>query len=211
MQQPNADAKESPGFSRGENVKELAGRTAYKSEDKITDFSAAGFVKKILDRNHTAVIEFGEAAVRFVTDRGVSHEALRHRIASYVMESTRYCNYGKEKFGREIMVVEPPGLDEEQRAAWIRAVATCETEYLRLIDLGQSPQIARSVLPTCLKTEFVMKTNFRSWRNFFSLRCAPSAHPQMQQLAKLALAILHDVAPTVFKDQWDQFMLEAAR
>lgn len=159
---------------------EQAGRTCYKSEDKITEETAEKFVRMLIQRGHEAMIEHAVASFRFIMDRGISHETVRHRVASYGQESTRYCNYGKEKFGREISVIEPPGLDEEQRQHWIDACLSAEKEYMSLLDLGCSPQIARSVLPTCLKTEIVVTCNFREWRHILTLRRFNSAaHPQI--------------------------------
>jgi thymidylate synthase (FAD) len=177
---------------------EQAGRTCYKSEDRITPDSARLFVEKIRGMGHLSVLEHASASLRFVCDRGVTHEMVRHRIASYSQESTRYCNYGREKFGREISVVEPPFASDAQREAWIRAMEAAERAYLDMLDAGASPQIARSVLPNALKTEIVMTTNFRSWLHFFELRCAPEAHPQIREVADMARAILAREAPAIF-------------
>src|SRR6266540_1618923 len=148
------------------------------------------------------MIEFGDATFRIVCDRGVSHEIVRHRIASYAQESTRFCNYGGERFGREITVIEPSWSDDEAgrfaRVHWERACLEAESAYMKMIDEGVKPQIARSVLPTCLKTEIVMKANFREWLHFLKLRTAPAAHPQMQEIARLIQGQLRVACPEVF-------------
>ncbi len=162
---------------------ELAGRTCYKSEDKITDDSAAAFVAMIAKRGHESVIEHASATFRIVTDRGITHEIVRHRLASYSQESTRYCNYGKDKHGNEISVVLPSGLTPSQRGAWREACEDAEDEYFALLGLGAKPQQARSVLPTCLKTEIVMTANFREWCHFLTLRMGAAAHPDIRPIA----------------------------
>lgn len=168
-----------------EKIIELAGRTCYKSEDKITDDSAAQFVAKIRSINHESVLEHGSITVRFVVDRGVSHELVRHRLASFSQESTRYCNYSKDKFGNEIIVIYPNfGWDEldSKFIRWKEACVVAEARYFDMLDAGAKPQEARSVLPNSLKTEVVMTANPREWRHVFKLRCAEAAHPQMREV-----------------------------
>lgn len=176
---------------------ERAGRTCYKSECRIGPGTAERFIRGIIDRGHESVIEHVSVSVRFICDRGVSHEIVRHRLASYSQESTRYCNYGKAD---EIQVVEPPGLTDEQRSSWLLAVGQAEDAYLSMLGRGATPQIARSVLPTCLKTELVMTANLREWRHFFRLRCAPAAHPQMREVALQALELFRARVPVLFND-----------
>lgn len=176
---------------------ERAGRTCYKSEPK----GDPAFVKMILKRGHESVLEHASATFRIVCDRGISHEIVRHRLASYSQESTRYCNYSQERFGKEITVIKPPmELGCPEFAPWLAAVQQAEDSYFAMLDAGCKPEIARSVLPTCLKTEIVMTANFREWRHFLKLRTAPAAHPQMQVVAKLIQAELMKVAASVFED-----------
>lgn len=167
-----------------EQLLELAGRVCYKSEDRITEDSASGFVARMLDSKHESVLEHGAITVRFICDRGVSHELVRHRIASFSQESTRYCNYSKDKFGSELTFINPLfGFHEmsiEQLTYWKRACQNAEDEYFGLLQAGAAPQLARSVLPNSLKTEVVMTANPREWRHVFKLRCSPQAHPQMR-------------------------------
>lgn len=181
---------------------EQAGRVCYKSEDKITDGSAEKFVAGIIKRGHEAVLEHESIRVKFIVDRGVSHEIVRHRLAAYCQESTRYCNYSKDGFGNEITVIEPCFLkhDTPQWAAWESAMKNAEFSYFRMLDLGCSPQEARSVLPNSLKTEVVMTANIREWRHFFKLRTAPAAHPQMREVATALLAEFQRLVPVVFDD-----------
>lgn len=181
---------------------EVAGRTCYKSEDKITDESAIEFVKKLIERGHEAMIEHHSVTAKIVCDRGVTHEIVRHRIASYAQESTRYCNYSKDKFGNEITVIEPMFWDKHSDAykAWHEACSQSETQYFRLLSYGASPQEARSILPNSLKTEIVVTMNLREWRHFFKLRTAATAHPQMREIAIPMLNAFREMIPVIFDD-----------
>jgi len=180
----------------GLEIIEEAGRTCYKSEDKITETSAEAFVKTILKRGHESVIEHAVATVKIVCDRGVSHELVRHRLASYSQESTRYCAYKKG-----IAVVSP--FQEETSGAYLDWKSVCEIaeqSYLRLLERGVSPQIARSVLPISLKTEIVITANFREWRHIFRLRTSKAAHPMIRSIM---LSICEDFAkraPALFEE-----------
>lgn len=182
---------------------ERAARTCYKSECKITGDSAGEFVRKIAQvKKHVSVIEHASVTIRFVCDRGVSHEIVRHRIAAYSQESTRYCNYAKDQFGNEITVVEPPfwPVASEPWMQWKLACENAEAHYFALLKHGASPQEARSVLPNSLKTEIVMTANLREWRHVLSLRCAPAAHPQMRQLMIPVLDEFQKHLPELFDD-----------
>jgi thymidylate synthase (FAD) len=180
---------------------ERAGRTCYKSEDKITDTSAPEFVRMLLKRGHEAVIEHASMSYCVICDRGVTHEIVRHRLFSYAQESTRYCNYGK---AGEIQVIQPPELQSTWLSNWSEAVRAAEFCYLSMVAKGISPQIARSVLPNCLKTEIVITGNLREWRHFFKLRTAKTAHPQMQEVACLLLKDAQSKVSVVF----DEFIIE---
>lgn len=181
---------------------ELAGRTCYKSESKMHSGSAEQFIKNILSRGHEAVIEHGAITVRFICDRGVSHEIVRHRIASYCQESTRYCNYSHERFGEEITVVAPTNIREGSDAYkfWESAMQQAENSYFKLLACGCTPQEARAVLPNSLKTEIVVTMNPREWRHFFKLRCSEAAHPDMRKLALKALDMFAENWPVLFED-----------
>lgn len=184
-----------------EQFLECVGRTCYKSEDKITKGSAKKFISMLYERGHHAMLEHCVASCKFVCDRGVSHELVRHRLASFAQESTRYCNYGKDKFGNEISVIEPPGLDSIQKDIWKTSCLEAERCYLNLIKLGTPAQIARSVLPTCLKTEIWTTTNLREWMHIFKLRCSNKAHPQIRELMLQAQEIFAKKIPSMFSKE----------
>lgn len=179
---------------------EAAGRTCHKSEDKITDDSAKAFVARIRKAGHHAMLEHAVASFRIVTDRGITHEIVRHRLASYAQESTRYCNYGSQKFGNECSFIQPPGISGTALAVWIEACGSAELSYLEMLEAGCSPQIARAVLPNCLKTEIVMMANLREWRHFIKLRGDNAAHPQIRPIAYAIWKELMAYAPVVFED-----------
>lgn len=185
---------------------ERAGRTCYKSEDKITDESAKQFVAGLIKRQHEAMLEHSSLSIRFICDRGVSHELVRHRIASFAQESTRYCNYSKDKFGNELTFIRPFFWDKDsfEYSRWLEVCNKAEGEYCRLMSQpGCTPQEARSILPNSIKTEVVMTTNYREWRHFFKLRAARAtgpAHPQMEQITRPLLEELKTLIPVVFDD-----------
>ena len=246
---------------------ELAGRTCYKSEDKMTDTSAKDFVNRMVASKHYAMLEHGAVYLRYMTaeinigpeltylnnpltkycvnkfsitnldsgevyvttnyrvlvendwlddlqylceptefhskritarficDRGVSHELVRHRVFSFAQESTRYCNYSKDKFGKELTFIKPSWWKEEDNEVatlYIQPWRNIENCYLTLIENGIKPQDARAILPNALKTEVVM-TGFESdWDHFFELRCAKAAHPDMQKLANELKGKFHE-------------------
>lgn len=181
---------------------ERAGRVCYKSEDRITQDSAEKFLAGILQRGHESVLEHEKITVLVICDRGVTHELVRHRIASYSQESTRYCNYAKDKFGNELTFIQPCfwAPDHPNYAVWLEQMRRAEEAYNQLIQAGATPQEARSILPNSLKTEIVVTMNIRAWRHFFRLRTAPAAHPQMRELAGLLLAGFRERIPVLFDD-----------
>lgn len=181
---------------------EKCGRICYKSEDRITEKSAETFIKNIIVRGHEAVLEHFSFTVKFICDRGVSHEIVRHRIASFCQESTRYCNYSNDKFDNEITVIKPNFFDENTKAykSWFYSCCFAEKNYFYLLKQGCTPQEARAVLPNSLKTELVMTANVREWRHFLKLRTAPVAHPQMREIANLLLNECVSQMPILFYD-----------
>ena len=192
---------------RGDELQliEKAGRTCYKSEDKITDESAKKFVAGLIKRNHEAMLEHSFLSIRFICDRGVSHELVRHRLASFAQESTRYCNYSQDKFGNELTFIKPLFLDEDtnEYRAWEHAMRVAESDYMMMLNAGRTAQEARSILPNSIKTEVVMSTNYREWRHFFKLRAARAtgpAHPQMEEITRPLLEELKTLIPIVFDD-----------
>lgn len=195
---------------------EKIGRVCYRSEGNITKDgeSAKKFVGKLIRNGHEAMIEHSSLSVKFTVDRGVSHELVRHRIASFAQESTRYCNYSKDKFGSECTYIDlEPGMlldnkmknmtDKEIIAVmeeWASAMEDAEKHYMKMLKLGATPQIARSVLPNSTKTEITITANYREWRNFFKLRVATSAHPQIREVTIPLLEELKTKIPVVFDD-----------
>lgn len=178
---------------------EKAGRTCYKSEDKITPESAPRFVKMLLDRGHNAMIEFGDIIVKFITNRGVTHEVVRHRMCSFAQESTRYVRYdGEMEFIRPVWWNYNDMTSAQE--IWLSSILSAETAYRKLLDRGWRPEQAREVLPNALKAEIVVKANIREWRHIFTLRCAKAAHPQMQHLMTPLLTELKTKLPVVFDD-----------
>lgn len=173
---------------------ELAGRTCYKSEDRITEDSAKKFVAGIIKSGHHSVIEHHSITVRIITDRGVTHEIVRHRIASYSQESTRYVNYEK----RGVVFISPA--DFNLSIEDLRLLRMIGEHYQKCIAEGRSPQQARYFLPNGLKTEIVMTANLREWRHFFTLRAAKAAHPQMRALAGDMLLGFRKAIPVIFDD-----------
>lgn len=188
-----------------EKTIEAAGRTCYKSEGLTKEGSDAIFCKKMVDSGHHAMIEHASASFRIVTDRGISHEIVRHRIASFAQESTRYCNYSGDKFGKECSFIKPPGLSGSQVMLWQESCAVSESFYFDMLRAGCTPQIARSVLPNSLKTEIIMTANVREWRHFITLRAHKTAHPQIRPIAKMILHVLHNQAPSLFQDLIEEY------
>ncbi|KPU45650.1 thymidylate synthase ThyX [Oxobacter pfennigii] len=185
---------------------EKIGRVCYKSEDSITADSAARFVKNIIKSGHESVIEHYSISVRIICDRGVTHEIVRHRIASYSQESTRYCNYSRDKFDNQITYIKPNFWcsenegDKEKMKLWEETLSVIEKNYMKLVDLGATPQEARSILPNSLKTELVMTMNLREWRHFLRLRASKASHPQMREVAFLILNEFKGKIPVIFDD-----------
>lgn len=177
-------------------------RVCYKSEGKINDDSAEQLIRSIIKMGHESVIEHESISVHVKCDRGVSHEIVRHRIASYSQESTRYCNYCDNRFGNELTFIKPCFWTEEsdQYNEWFRMMQEVEESYIRLIKAGAKPQEARSILPNSLKTEIVITMNLREWRHFFKLRTDSTAHPQMREITIPMLNRFRDSIPLIFED-----------
>lgn len=185
---------------------ERAGRTCYKSENLIDSESAKKFVTNILKLGHESVIEHEKITVRIICDRGVTHEIVRHRIASYSQESTRYCNYCNDRFGNELTFIEPCFFssdseeDKKNKQIWLDTMSMIEKNYNMLIENGAKPEEARAILPNSLKTEIVVTMNLRAWRHFFRLRTDKTAHPQIREISNLILNEFKEKLPTVFGD-----------
>ncbi len=209
---------------------EKAGRTCYKSEAKAAPGSAEKFVKMLISRGHMAMIEHVSASVRIITNRGVSHELVRHRLASYAQESTRYVNYnGDMEFIRPVWLdiktgnynYSPEGKmgvfcvdgipeydienETDEKILFIDECRGREEQYKNFLGIGWRPEQAREILPNSLKTEIVMTANLREWRTVFGLRCASTAHPQMRTLMRKMLAEFYEAVPVIFDDLFDKY------
>ena len=182
---------------------EKAGRTCYKSEDLITDNSCDKFVGAILSKHHESVIEHVSITVKFIGSRSMSHQLVRHRIASYSQESQRYCNYTRNKFGGDIIFIKPikyDGWDFNTQGLFDGALSIAETHYQELIAAGLQAQDARDVLPNACKTEVVATMNLRSWRHFFKMRTDVHAQDEIRFLANQLLAEFKKELPIIFGD-----------
>ena len=186
---------------------EMIGRTCYKSEENITNESSARFVRNLIERGHEAMLEHASLTVRFIVDRGVSHELVRHRMASFAQESTRYCNYSQDKFGNEITFVEPCFWTDEEHdleyKAWKEMCQATEDLYMAFQQYDVKPEQARSILPNSLKTEIWMTANLREWRHVLKLRAAGTTgkpHPQMSEVMVPLLEYFKKYLPDVFGD-----------
>lgn len=181
---------------------ETCGRVCYKSEAGITDSSADPFIRKIIRSGHESVLEHEKITVKIICDRGVTHEIVRHRIASYSQESTRYCNYSKDKFGNELTFIKPCFWSEDSKPylIWLEQMKVIEGNYLELIFQGASPEQARSILPNSLKTEIVVTMNLREWRHFFKLRTSMRAHPQIREISIPLFNEICSILPAIFDD-----------
>ena len=174
---------------------ERIGRVCYKSEHRITSSSAAPFVRSIIERGHESVLEHISITVRFVTDRAIANELVRHRIAAYSQESTRYCNY-KDK----IEFIYPKNVSDKQLQLIMEACTCAATTYQTLIAEGATPEIARDVLPLCTKTELIATYNLREWRHILRLRTDKAAHPKMRELMQTLLQFFQGLVPIIFDD-----------
>jgi thymidylate synthase (FAD) len=189
---------------------EVAGRTCYKSEAKLTKESAQNFVLMLLSKGHETPIEHSSMMVKFIIDRGVSHELVRHRLCAFSQESTRYVNY---KGGCTFIIppwisFEPGEYSKDQPSSidlgndsdltWYNGMLQAEKNYQFLISNGWSPQQARSVLPNSTKTEIVVTANFREWRHIFKLRTSKAAHPQMREIMNPLLKEVQEKIPVIF-------------
>lgn len=196
--------KDFDGQKMLEKIEQVA-RTCYKSEGKIQEGSAAKLVAGLIKSGHEAMLEHVSVTVKFVVDRGISHELVRHRLASFAQESTRYCNYSKDDFGSEITFIIPDYLEYKSEGwnIWKESMKQAEDAYFKMLDFGLSPQQARAVLPNSLKTEVVMTANLREWRHFFKLRALGTTgkpHPQMLEVTVPLLEDMKNLIPVVFDD-----------
>ena len=175
---------------------EKAGRVCYKSEHKITEDSCYKFIDRIIKSGHKSVLEHKSITVKFIHNRGFTHELVRHRIASFSQESTRYV-----KYDGDMEFIEPYWMDKEtsyEALDWGNLMVYVERQYQEFIKEGLPPQAARGILPNDLKTEIVITANLREWRKIFELRCASGAHPDMVRIMTPLRQELNDFLPGVF-------------
>lgn len=207
IEEPSVEILSMLPYGQAMRLIEDIGRTCYKSNltskpsDPVEELTiATEFVARLIRRGHESVLEHISVSFRVICDRGISHEIVRHRLASYTQESTRYCNYGKDKFGNEITVIAPSGIGRYGYEQWREAMLAAEKTYLTMIRDGITPEIARSVLPMSLKTELVMTMNLREWRHFIRMRIAKDAHPQMQEIAVMIYNVFQKEYPVIVDD-----------
>lgn len=175
--------------------------------------SSNKFVEKLINLGHESVLEHASATVRFVVDRAIANEIVRHRIAAYSQTSTRYVNYkGKvleiicpesKPILRPLVgldLAEVPFEEPEKEAMWLKAMLVAANAYQGLINLGDSPQEARDVLPLVTATTIVCTYNFRTWRHVFKMRCDKAAHPRVRSLMQAVLEEFILRFSPVFKD-----------
>lgn len=187
---------------------ERVARVCYKSEEKAGEGTAEKLVSSLIRSKHDAMLEHYSFSVLFTVDRGVSHELVRHRVASFAQESTRYCNYGHEG---EITVILPVFFDTGMGVnsnsivfeEWKQSCEVAERKYISLLEKGATPQEARAVLPNSLKTDIVVTANLREWRHILSLRAVGTTgkpHPQMREVMIPLLEDLKERIPVIFDD-----------
>lgn len=182
---------------------ERIGRTCYQSVSGFTKATANRFIRRLIESGHESVLEHASMSVKIVCDRGVSHELVRHRLATFSQESTRYCNYGVTEEQKDGLALIRPFFFKEgsdEYAHWYHACGAAEIAYDKLLDLGATPQEARSVLPNSLKTEIVITANMREWRHIFRLRTSKAAHPQMREIMVPLLKQCQNLCPPFFSD-----------
>jgi thymidylate synthase (FAD) len=181
---------------------EKIARTCYKSEDRITDDSYFYMMKMLLTKKHLSILEHESITVRYITNRAVTHELVRHRLASFAQESQRYVNYsikndGHISFIKPFFIEEP---DSEAGKIWIESIKNAENAYKKLIEIGCSPQEARDILPNCAKTEIVITANLREWRYILDLRSQDGVYPPLRDLMKKTIEIFKENIPIIFDD-----------
>ena len=191
---------------------EKCARNCYKSENNITEdtTSAVKMIGKLIEMGHTAMIEFADVIVNLHCDVGVYKDLTRHRHCSFAIESTRYCNYSKGKFGNEISVIKPCNMDENSGIyhTWLKAMNDMERAYMQMAEIGATPDQLRMILPHSTAASVMMKANIREWRHIFNLRCAKAAHPSVRQIMLMTLNEFNNKIPVLFDDLYQQFKFD---
>ena len=188
---------------------EKAARTCYKTENNISEdtSSAVKMITKLIDLGHTAMIEFADIHVKLITDTGVLKDLSRHRHCSFAVESTRYCNYSKGKFGTELTFIKPCHIntDSELYNIWFKTMQNIEESYMKMAKNGALPDQLRMILPHSLKTEINIKANMREWRYILKLRCSKAAHPSVREVMLMLLNEFHSKIPVLFDDIFEEY------
>lgn len=187
------------------NTVELAIRNCYQSYDKMKEGSAEGIIRGIIKSGHDAMLEFADIVVKVTTDRAVSHQLVRHRLCNFAQQSQRYVNYSKQKFGEEIKVIVPEGLNNESYETWRASVLASEAAYMVMTkDQHMPAEVARSVLPNCCATTIYMKANIREWRHIFGLRVSKYSQTDIRKIMKELLIKMYEKYPVFFEDLYNK-------
>ena len=181
---------------------EKACRTCYRSEGLITEDSYSKLLKNCINRGHESILEHEKITIRMYVDIGVYKDLTRHRHASFSIESTRYCNYGKDKFDNEIKFIKPCNIDEDSElySNWIRAMSFIEKEYIAMSKNGATPDQMRMILPHSTAAEVTMTANIREWKHILGLRCAKMTHPAIRQVLIPLLLKFKEEMPEIFEE-----------
>lgn len=190
---------------------ELCARNCYKSEGLITedDTSARKMIQKLLELDHTAMIEHYNITFRLICDVGVYKDLTRHRHCSYAIESTRYCNYSKDKYDNNIKIIRPVNMENKEGnpiyEEWYQAMVDMEKHYMKMAELGCKPDQLRMLLPHSTAASVICTCNMRELRHIFNLRCAKAAHPSVRQVILMLLEEVHNKIPVLFDDIFDKY------
>ena len=196
---PEIQVENYDGIKIMKNI-EKACRTCYRSEGLITEDSYKKLLKNCINRGHESILEHEKITIRMRCDIGVYKDLTRHRFGSFSIESTRYCNYGKDKFDRELKVIKPCNIDEDSNlyAFWKNTMERIEMNYLHMTDNGATPDQMRMILPHSTAAEVTMTANIREWRHILELRCSKAAHPAIRQLLIPLLLKFKEDMPELF-------------
>lgn len=181
---------------------ERACRTCYRSEDKITEESYKTLLKNCINRGHESILEHEKITIRMICDIGVYKDLTRHRHASFSIESTRYCNYGKDKFENQIKFIEPVNIEKNTKLyeEWKTSCEEIEKHYIKMVELGATPDQMRMILPHSTAALVTMTANIREWKHIFSLRCTKHAHSAVEQVMIPLLLHFKQSMPEIFEN-----------
>lgn len=211
--EPEIQVENYDGIRIMKNI-ERACRTCYRSEGLITEDSYKKLLKNCINRGHESILEHEKITIRMICDIGVYKDLTRHRFGSFSIESTRYCNYSKDKFGNNIKFIEPIFYDnrhpdeyndiKDVRNAlkteyWVECMKNIEASYMQMNQIqGTTPDELRMLLPHSTAAEVTMTANIREWRHILGLRCSKAAHPAIRQLLIPLLLKFKEDMPELF-------------